>query len=91
MRIHHEPIAVNFDVMPRHFIWRGKLLKVTRVLATWTRCLPWWLDMLEDPEANLLVEQQWWRCEAGTPARLGVYDLVYREDHAQWRLWTVMD
>lgn len=91
MRVHDEPVAVLFDDAPRQFIWRGRLLVVTRVQSRWFRSLPWWRTLPEDAGTPLLVEQEHWRCEAGTAAGTGVYDLVRTEGQSDWRLQAVMD
>ena len=91
MRIYREPIVVLFDSQPRQLIWRGRLLVVTHIQGRWFASSPWWSRLPEDAEAELLVEQETWRVEAGNASSQGGYELTRTLGQEDWRLQAVMD
>lgn len=91
MRIYDEPIAVLFDDEPRQLIWRGRLLMVKQVHARWSRSADWWHRLPQDAEADLLMEREAWRVEAGNASQRGVYELWRTVGQEDWRMRAVMD
>ena len=97
---------------PEQFLWRGGLWKVVEVVAHWVETGPWWQHagvaalLGADPEAtpdaattaDLLVEREVWRVEAGRGAvptgvgeRGGVFDLAFDWSQGGWLLTRCAD
>lgn len=62
---------------PEQFLWRGRLYRVTEVVAHWQERHPWWRAAAEQPLARVPLARQVWRVEAsrGRSSVPGVYDL----------------
>ncbi|WP_104107340.1 DUF6504 family protein [Nocardioides sp. 616] len=93
---------------PEQFLWRGRLWKVRSVVAHWVETTPWWQSsgaraVVGDDEplgtggADLLVEREMWRVEAGrglarddAPAG-GVFDLSFDGTAGRWQLVGCVD
>jgi Family of unknown function (DUF6504) len=101
MRLYDDPVEVRRGETegPDQFLWRGRLWKVRAVLAHWVETAPWWQatseaineDMDGDREptvnADLLVERELWRVEAGRGiSTSGVFDLSFDWSDGHWQL-----
>ncbi len=101
MRLYDDPVEVRRGETegPDQFLWRGRLWKVRAVLAHWVETAPWWQatteaineDMGEDTKpavnADLLVERELWRVEAGRGiSTSGVFDLSFDWSDGHWQL-----
>jgi hypothetical protein len=101
MRLYDDPVEVRRGETegPDQFLWRGRLWKVRAVLAHWVETAPWWQgtgeaineDMDGDGEptvnADLLVERELWRVEAGRGiSTSGVFDLSFDWSDGHWQL-----
>ncbi|GCD91717.1 DUF6504 family protein [Nocardioides sp. LS1] len=87
---------------PEQFLWHGRLWKVRAVLAHWVETAPWWQSSgaravigSDEPRsdggtalaADLLVERELWRVEAGRGSdRGGVFDLSFDWSDGCWQL-----
>ena len=95
---------------PEQFLWRGRLWKVRAVLAHWVETTPWWQssgvrEVIGSDEpgapgaaqargADLLVERELWRVEAGRGVGstgegaegAGVFDLSFDWSDGCWQL-----
>ena len=100
---------------PEQFLWRGRLWKVRAVLAHWVETGPWWQSSgvravlgSDDPApaggvgsatAELLVERELWRVEAGrgrphpddSTGSWGVFDLSFDWTEGSWQLVGCVD
>ncbi len=103
---------------PEQFLWRGRLWKVRSVLAHWVETGPWWQAAgvravigseapvepapVGRPAADLLVERELWRVEAGRGAGsgradraddlgAGVFDLSFDWADGRWQLVGCVD
>lgn len=90
------------DGRPEQFLWRGRLWKVRAVLAHWVETGPWWLPGQSTgqaagqsplPGADLLVERELWRVEAGRghDQRCGVFELSFSWTDGCWQLVSCAD
>jgi hypothetical protein len=97
MRLYDDPVEVRRGETegPDQFLWRGRLWKVRAVLAHWVETAPWWQPTSEalnedrEPTANadLLVERELWRVEAGRGiSTSGVFDLSFDWSDGHWQL-----
>lgn len=97
MRLYDDPVEVRRGETegPDQFLWRGRLWKVRAVLAHWVETAPWWqatseaLDGDREPTVNadLLVERELWRVEAGRGiSTSGVFDLSFDWSDGHWQL-----
>lgn len=77
-----RPIDVRGDAAPEHFVWRGRLYRVTELLGRWIEVSAWWRG---DGEA---CDYTVWRVEAaaGRRAPPGVYDVCRRDHDHHWFL-----
>lgn len=88
MRIHHDPIAVQFRDAPAQFVWRGRLLRVLTVHTLTRQAEPWW----QRPEESGVREREVWRVEAESGAAWrGIYDLARTVGSDEWWLQAVVD
>ena len=94
---------------PEQFLWRGRLWKVRSVVAHWVETAPWWQSAdaravvgadAPGPDAGraaeLLVEREVWRVEAGRgavrgEAAGGVFDLSFDWSDGRWQLVGCVD
>lgn len=93
---------------PQQFLWRGRLWLVRDILGRWVEAGAWWnsarsrsargedpalIAVAEEPEADLLVEDEVWRvlAGAGRSSEPGVYELARRSGTDTWRLRAVVD
>lgn len=62
---------------PEQFLWRGRLYRVTEVIAHWQERHPWWRSATEQPLAQVPLARDVWRVTAsrGRSSAPGVYDL----------------
>lgn len=62
---------------PEQFLWRGRLYRVTEVVAHWQERHPWWRAATEQPLAQVPLARDVWRVSAsrGLGSAPGVYDL----------------
>jgi hypothetical protein len=80
---------------PEQFLWRGRLWKVSDVLAHWVETGPWWIS--GTAHAVLGTEdREVWRVEAArgrsAPATgRGVFDLVFDWADGSWQLARCVD
>lgn len=84
---------------PEQFLWRGRLWKVRAILAHWVETGPWWhsasaravtgsAQEVTSGGADLLVEREMWRVEAGRggPDTGGIFDLSFDWTDGRWQL-----
>jgi hypothetical protein len=89
MRLYDDPVEVRRGETegPDQFLWRGRLWKVRTVLAHWVETAPWWQSTEPAPDADLLVERELWRVEAGRGiSTSGVFDLSFNWSDGRWQL-----
>ena len=94
MRLYDDPVEVRRGETegPDQFLWRGRLWKVRAVLAHWVETAPWWQSQGQsttetDVNADLLVERELWRVEAGRGiSTSGVFDLSFNWSDGRWQL-----
>lgn len=62
---------------PEQFLWRGRLYRVSEVIAHWQERHPWWRTATEQPLAQVPLARDVWRVTAsrGRSSAPGVYDL----------------
>lgn len=62
---------------PEQFLWRGRLYRVTEVVAHWQERHPWWRAASDRPLAQVPLARDVWRVAAsrGRSSVPGVYDL----------------
>lgn len=62
---------------PEQFLWRGRLYRVTEVVAHWQERHPWWRAATEQPLDRVPLARDVWRVAAsrGLSSAPGVYDL----------------
>lgn len=62
---------------PEQFLWRGRLYRVTEVVAHWQERHPWWRAATEQPLTQVPLARDVWRVSAsrGLGGAPGVYDL----------------
>ena len=62
---------------PEQFLWRGRLYRVTEVVAHWQERHPWWRAAAEQPLTEVPLSREVWRVVAsrGRSSAPGVYDL----------------
>lgn len=82
-RMYGEPVEVaRSGGRPVRFVWRGRLFLVRRVLEHWvTRSAD-----AEDP-----AERRFWRVEATSDSRRGVYELRLDTASGRWLLSRAWD
>ncbi len=87
MRLYDDPVEVRRGESegPDQFLWRGRLWKVREVLAHWVETAPWWQSSAPSG-ADLLVERELWRVEAGRMAAHGVFELSFNWSDGCWQL-----
>jgi hypothetical protein len=84
----HEAIYVEeCDGVPVRMVWRGRPLRVTRVVAFWCIEGRWWL---EPWRAAPGVRRRYFRLELQTSDGTLFCAEVYRQGRA-WHLWRVLD
>lgn len=89
MRLYDDPVEVRRGETegPDQFLWRGRLWKVRTVLAHWVETAPWWQSTEPAVGADLLVERELWRVEAGRGiSGTGVFDLSFNWSDGRWQL-----
>ncbi len=89
MRLYDDPVEVRRGETegPDQFLWRGRLWKVRAVRAHWVETAPWWQSAEESVNADLLVERELWRVEAGRGiSGTGVFDLSFSWSDGRWQL-----
>lgn len=93
MRLYDDPVEVRRGETegPDQFLWRGRLWKVRAVLAHWVETAPWWQPATEGAVsavgADLLVERELWRVEAGRGiSTSGVFELSFTWSDGCWQL-----
>ena len=89
MRLYDDPVEVRRGETegPDQFLWRGRLWKVRAVLAHWVETAPWWQPTEPVANADLLVERELWRVEAGRGiSTSGVFDLSFTWSDGRWQL-----
>ena len=89
MRLYDDPVEVRRGETegPDQFLWRGRLWKVRAVLAHWVETAPWWQTAHGSVNADLLVERELWRVEAGRGVSTsGVFDLSFDWSDGHWQL-----
>lgn len=96
MRRYDDPVEVRRGETegPDQFLWRGRLWKVRAVLAHWVETAPWWQAQAATADeapaavgADLLVERELWRVEAGRGiSSTGVFDLSFDWSDGRWQL-----
>ena len=69
--------AGDGEVAPEQFLWRGRLYRVTEVVAHWQERHPWWRAAAEQPLGEVPLSREVWRVVAsrGRSSAPGVYDL----------------
>ena len=62
---------------PEQFLWRGRIYRVTGVLAHWQERHAWWRAAADRPLSQVPLSRDVWRVEAspGRSSAPGVYDL----------------
>lgn len=62
---------------PEQFLWRGRLYRVTEVIAHWQERHPWWRFATDQPLAQVPLARDVWRVIAsrGRSSAPGVYDI----------------
>ena len=99
MRQYDDPVEVRRGEAedPDQFLWRGRLWKVRTVVAHRVETAPW-RQSAPDVAADLLVERELWRVEAGRGMLAvtgpdgdlahtsGVFDLSFNGSDGRWQL-----
>ena len=99
MRRYDDPVQVRKGLVPgsggqvegpEQFLWRGRVWKVSDVVAHWVETGPWW----QSPDVgattsvhDLVADREVWRVEAGR----GVFDLVFDWGRGDWILTRCAD
>lgn len=93
--VYNEPIDIaqsdEIGKVPRHFLWRGRIYVVLKVLSHWVEADSWWSNRREIvPDVQ---EKRVWRIEAQSArsAAPGVYDLCLDVTAGAWTLARSLD
>ena len=76
--------------IPARFRWRGRVYPVQAVLAHWVEAGGWW-RLLGAGAPLTDREREFWRVEAGSAGRRGVYDLCFDWSAGAWSIARIHD
>ena len=91
---HHvaDPGQSGGSRAPEQFLWRGRLYRVTEVLAHWRERHPWWHAATEQPLEWVPLARDVWRVTAsrGLSSAPGVYDLGVDGSEGDGEPWLLL-